>query len=109
MKKVMKTGIAVIIALGLGMPLLASGAASSQGERDSVKVKFADLNIESRAGARVLYARLQQASEQACDLKSYTQDRSLGHIAAARDCYEGALDKTVGKIDSKALAEIHSS
>lgn len=105
----MKSSIAVIIALGLGMPLLASGAAPSQGERESVKVKFADLNIESKAGARVLYARLQQASRQACNLESYTQDRSLGHIAAAKDCYDGALEKAVSKIDSKALSEIHSS
>lgn len=109
MKIVMKSSIAVIIALGLGMPLLASGAAPSQGERGSVKVKFADLNIESKAGARVLYARLQQASEQACNLNSYTQERSLVHIAVAKDCYEGALEKAVGKIDSKALTEIHSS
>lgn len=109
MNKLMKSSIAVIIALGLGMPLLASGAAPSQGDKGSVKVKFADLDIESKAGARVLYARLQQASRQACNLQSYTQDRSLGHIAAAKDCYKGALEKAVGKIDSKALAEIHST
>ena len=109
MKTLRKCSIAVIVALGLGMPLLASGAAPSQGETDRVKVRFADLDIESKAGARVLYGRLKQASRQACNLKSYTQDRSLVYREAAKDCYEGALEKAVSKIDSKALAEIHSS
>ena len=109
MKIVKKSSIAVIVALGLGAPMLASGAAPIQATADSVKVRFADLDIESKEGARVLYSRLRQASRQACDLYSYTQDRSLGRIAAARDCYQGTLEKAVSKIDSKALAEIHSS
>jgi len=109
MKTVMKSSIAVIVALGLGMPMLANGAVPSQGETDAVKVRFADLDIESKAGARVLYGRLQQASKQACNVHSYTQDRSLVYIAAAKDCYEGALEKAVSKIDSEALSEIHSS
>lgn len=109
MKTVMKSSIAVIVALGLGTPMLASGAAPIQAATDSVKVRFADLDIDSKAGARVLYSRLQQASRQACDLHSYTQDRSLARRAAARDCYQGALEKAVSRIESKALAEIHSS
>lgn len=109
MKKLMKSGIAIIIALGLGTPLLASGAAPGQVETDSVKVKFADLNIESKAGARVLYARLQQASKQACRVQSYTEDRSLGRIAATKDCYDSALEKAVGRIGSEALSDLHSS
>ena len=109
MKTVMKSSIAVIVALGLGMPMLANGAVPSQGGTDAVKVRFADLDIESKAGARVLYGRLQQASKQACNLYSYSQDRSLVYRSAAKDCYEGALEKAVSKIDSEALSEIHSS
>ena len=109
MRKLVKSSIAVIIALGLGTPLIAGGAAPDQAIDGSVKVKFADLDIESKAGARVLYARLQQASKKACNVSPYTQDRSLASMAEAKSCYKGTLAKAVGKIDSKALAEIHST
>ena len=109
MNKLMKSSIAVILALGLGTPLIASGAAPAQDEERSVKVSFADLNIENKAGARVLYARLQEASRKACSVNSYVQDRSLVHRSEAKACYEGALAKAVSKIDSEALAELHST
>ncbi len=109
MKKLVKSSIAVIIALGLGTPLIASGAAPAQDEARSVKVNFADLDIENRAGARVLYARLQQASKKACDVNPYVQDRSLMSRAEAKACYKGTLEKAVSRIDSKTLSELHSS
>ena len=109
MSKLVKSSIAIIIALGLGTPLIAGGAAPAQGDDGSVKVKFADLDIESKAGARVLYARLQQASKKACNLSPYMQDRSLANMSEAKSCYKGALAKAVSKIDSKALKEIHST
>ncbi len=109
MNKLVKSSIAVIIALGLGTPLVASGATPAEDEARSVKVNFADLDIENKAGARVLYARLQQASKQACNVSPYTQDRSLGSLAESKACYKGTLEKAVSKIDSRALSELHAS
>ena len=74
MKTVMKSSIAVIVALGLGMPMLANGAAPSQGKTGAVKVRFADLDIESEgqrfgqrgfANARHIFDQYMAACDQA--------------------------------------------
>jgi len=105
MKKLLKSTVVVIIALG--MPLVANGAAP--GDKEGIRVNYADLNIENAAGARVLYARLKFASRKACDFSMLTQPQPLAHSAEAKSCYKRALDKAVSRIDSKALSEIHSS
>lgn len=107
MKKIALAGTALLLFFGLGV----SAAAASPGsfEEDRVLVSFADLNIQNKAGARVLYTRLQRASADVCSLDSYRELGSLALVAGAEECYVAALDKAVSKIDSEALARIHSS
>ena len=98
---------ATVVAIGaLAIPMTAIGAAPSQFEDVSVKVSFADLDIHSDAGAKVLYARLKRASENACDLDSLIRSGLSGY-QKAKACYDEALDKAVASIDSDALQQIH--
>ena len=58
----------VILLVALGLPLTAYAAAPSHFDDVSVKVSYADLNIDNAAGAKVLYSRLRDAAEQVCGL-----------------------------------------
>ena len=98
---------ATVFAIGvLALPMTAIGAAPSQFEDVSVKVSFADLDIHSDAGAKVLYSRLKRASEDACDLSSLAV-RGLSERQKAKACYREALDTAVSSIESDALQQIH--
>ena len=109
MKKTILTGIAALIVFGLGASATAIAATSSQFDSGAISVSFADLNIQNAAGAKVLYSRLQQASETVCNLKSYRELGSLSRLAKAQACYVEKLDQAVANIDSAALKAIHSS
>jgi UrcA family protein len=99
----------IVAMSALAIPMAAIGATPSQFEDVSVKVSFADLNIQSDAGAKVLYSRLKRASEDACDLDSYARSSGLSEYQKARECYEQALEDAVASIDSDALQQIHES
>ena len=109
MKKTTLTGIAALVVLGLGTSSTAIAASPSQFDDSSVSVSFADLNIQNSAGAKVLYSRLQQASESVCNVESYRELGSLSRVAQAQSCYVETLDEAIAKIDSAALQAIHSS
>lgn len=109
MKKTNVLGTVALIVFGLGASASAIAASPSQFDSAAVSVSFADLNIQNAAGAKVLYGRLQQASEAVCNVESYRELGSLSRLAEVKACYAETLDEAVAKIDSAALAEIHSS
>ena len=100
--------------LGAGLALALTGATNVvaspayEVESDTIKVSFADLNINHEAGAKVLYRRLQQASEEACSVDTFQRLGSLELLAKTKECYEETLDEVVAEINSSALQEIHS-
>ncbi len=104
-----KNSIALLVAVGITLPVAASAGDPSKDEESSVKVSYADLNIDSEAGARVLYSRLKRASEKACHVESLTEHGSVDRARNARVCYEEVLSDAVANIDSAALSRIHAS
>ena len=100
------TAFAVFV---IGLPLATQAASPSQFEEISVKVKYSDLNINSVEGAKVLYARLQRATRQACNVQSLKIAGSVRNHVMTLKCYEAALDNAVQKVDSDALTSIHNS
>lgn len=102
--------LATIAAAVLALSIPVSGIASAPGEPDAdkIRISFADLNIHNEAGARVLYGRLQRASELACSVDSYRILGSLERVAKTRQCYEETLDEFVAQVDSAALKKIHA-
>ncbi|MCO4812208.1 MAG: UrcA family protein [Gammaproteobacteria bacterium] len=68
---------------------------SAHVEKRSVKVSYADLNLNNEKGVAVLYRRLQVASESVCGVRRARESRSLRFIKIAEDCYEESLSRAV--------------
>lgn len=91
----------------MALPAMSMAAVPSQLEVISIKVSYQGLDIHSKAGAKVLYGRLQAAAERACDVMPYSTIRSLTVLRESRACYKQALSTAVKKVDSDALARLH--
>ena len=72
-------------------------------------MSYEDLNINSEAGARVLYSRLKRASAKACNVESLSEHGSIERVSDAKLCYHEVLSSAVENIDSDALTKIHLS
>ena len=103
-----KTGVSLLLTFGIALPAIGLAAAPSQIDDVSVRVSYADLDIHSEAGAKVLYSRLKRASEEVCGIQSHVINGSLAATKNARACYREALEVSVKKIDSAALTGIHT-
>ena len=102
------TKFPVLLLIGIALPAIGSAAAPSQIDTVSVKVSYADLDIHSQAGARVLYSRLKRASEEVCGIKPHVVNSSLAATTRARSCLRDTLEASVEAIDSDALTDIHT-
>lgn len=103
-----KSWMPSLLLIGVAAPAIGMAASPSQIEDATIKVSYADLNIQSEAGARILYARLKRATEEVCGIQSHVINGSLAETLRARTCFREALEASVEKIDSDALTEIHS-
>ncbi|MEO1203737.1 MAG: UrcA family protein [Pseudomonadota bacterium] len=105
-----KTFVAGASALALAVIAVPAATASpSSVDAARISVSFADLNIDSEAGARALYSRLQQASASVCNKDSLRELGSLAAHAKAEACYDETLDEAVAEVGSKTLSKIHAS
>ena len=100
--------VSLLAAAAITIPAVGLAAAPTQFGDVSVKVSYADLDIDSKAGAKVLYTRLKRASEEVCGIQSHVINGSLAATSKARTCFRETLEATVEKIDSDALSEIHA-
>lgn len=107
MRKLIVVGTSALLILGFGTKAIA--ASPSQFYDGEISVSYSDLNVDSAAGAKVLYTRLQQASATVCNVESFRELGSLSRVAQAERCYRETLSKAVAKINSAALKKIHSS
>jgi len=107
--KLLSSLLTTIIVVALGAPTIAFADAKSGLKGVSVKVSYADLNLEKQGGAKALYRRLQQASKQACDVRGLNVEGSLKQTSGAQQCYREALSVAVEKIDSELVTQIHSN
>ena len=76
-----------------------------QARYDDVVVHYGDLNIDSEAGIKVLYARLGNAAERACGNAPAT--RELHRKAQYRACVASTLDRAVDKVGTRNLHALH--
>ncbi len=106
--KLYKGLMATIIVVALGAPAIASADAKSELQGVSVKVSYADLNLEKQEGAKALYRRLQQASRQACDVRGLDTEWTK-NMRDGRQCYQQALSEAVAEVDNELLSQIHNS
>ncbi len=107
--KLFKSLLATIIVVALGAPTIASADAKSDLQGVSVKVSYADPNLEKQAGAKALYRRLQQASKQACGFRGLKIAGTVKRMAETQRCYRETLSAAVEKVDNELLTQIHNS
>jgi UrcA family protein len=90
---------------GLALAAQAGDVAPAAPKHDDVVVRYADLNLNSEAGVRVLYARLSDAAARACG------DEPIGLDLKARaqyeECFDRTLEKAVGKVGNPDVQALH--
>ena len=75
-------------------------------KHDDVVVHFGDVNLDSRQGASVLYARLDSAAKRACG-----RAPDLRELKAWQDykaCHSATLDRAVGKLGHAGVQALHT-
>ncbi len=98
----------VVVVLGGPAVVLASTHPFFEIESPKANVSYADLNLESEEGVRVLYRRLQHASKEVCRPKSLKITRSPFINYRVRGCFRHTLSDAVDKVDNEDLTRIHA-
>jgi UrcA family protein len=95
---------AVYCALGTAaFGALTTPALADEPALPSKVVKFADLNIASPSGAKVLYQRIEAAANEVCaDDAAHT----IQLMVDQRACIKKAIDNAVRSVNSVALSEL---
>ncbi len=110
--KLFKSLVATFVIIVLGGPAVVLASTSSHLETNKATVSYADLNLENEEGVRVLYQRLQYASNEVCGVASLKIPES--HLVrssrrrAVRQCYRHTLSNAVDKFDNDDLTRIHA-
>lgn len=96
---------AALAALCCGVTLTTPATAdSSYGEPLTKVVNFADLNLSSEAGAKVLYGRLRMGAMQVCSPFTGETAREKSNW---RECVDQAIERAVSKINRPVLTAYH--
>ena len=99
------TGLRGLIATAIFGALAASFCVVSAADPSSasVTVKYADLDIASPSGARVLYERIRAAAQSACSYFWFKTD------ADEARCVHDAIANAVTKINQPALSAVYNA
>ncbi len=107
--KLFKSLVATFVVIVLGGPAVVSAHTPSNfAEGPKTTVSYADLNLESEEGVRVLYRRLQLASREVCSPKAQKNIRSPYVNYESRACYRHTLSNAVDKFDNEDLTRVHA-
>ncbi len=108
--KLFKGLVATFVVIVLGGPAVVSAHTPSNfAEGPETTVSYADLNLESEEGVRVLYRRLQLASREVCSPWSLKITRSVFVNYESSACYRRTLSNAVDKVDNEDLTRIHAA
>lgn len=92
--------------LGAGAVIGTVGSAQAATvDSPTIKVRYADLNLSTEQGSRVLYARIVAAARQVCVADDI---RDLHAFNAAKACREQAIAQAVRDVNSPMLASVHA-
>ncbi len=112
--KLFKSLVATFVVIVLSGPAVVLADKITYFEVGKARVSYADLNLESEEGVRVLYRRLQRASNKLCSdappkiAGSLTKIYQLSTTQETRQCYREALSNAVDKINNEDLTRIHA-
>ncbi len=113
--KLFKSLVATFVVIVLSGPAVVQAAGTiSYVEAGKASVSYADLNLESEEGVRVLYRRLKRASKALCSAAppsiagSLPESYQTHNGREDRQCYRETLSNAVDKIDNEDLTRIHA-
>jgi UrcA family protein len=101
--------VCCLMVAGLSGPLTARALTLSTPQNDGVRssvVSFADLNLQSREGIRVLYSRIRTAAQKVCEPAYFMVGQS--NIGQWR-CQERAIEEAVAAVRSTSLTAFQMS
>jgi UrcA family protein len=75
-------------------------------EARELRVGYADLNVNSEAGAAVLFQRIRHAADRVCELPG---TRDLGQLAAVKSCTDHAIATAVEAVKAPALTRVYDA
>lgn len=93
---------AIVIAAAVALPATAATTSNTQ----AVEVKIAGYDLNTEAGAEMVFNRIQFAAERVCDLKTARQ--SLASKAEAETCEAKAIKRAVASLNSPTLNKVHA-
>jgi UrcA family protein len=83
----------------------AAAAPPAEGEVNQITVRFAELNLDTPAGAAVLYRRIRHAAERVCGER---QQPGTGIVSTFwRSCVAQSVARAVASVDRPALTAYH--
>jgi UrcA family protein len=98
--------LATVAALGVASLAIGAHADESVAEVPTRTVHYSDLNIDTQAGAEVLYKRIRGAAEHVCGDVSYSE---LAKAAAARACIDRAVGASVRAVNNPRLTDVYNA
>jgi len=100
--KTPKTFIRIVVATAVACTALCAGVRADQVPQ--AHVSYADLNLNTHAGATVLFRRILGAADQVCALPL---ERDLAHVAETKACKARVMAQAVGALDNPNLTEVY--
>ena len=80
-----------------------SAVSAADSNSPSITVKYADLNLATPSGARVLYRRIEAAAHSACNYFWFKTD------ADEARCVQNAIANAVTKVNQPALSAVYNA
>jgi UrcA family protein len=96
---------AVSAALALGFSACGQSAAAQNTETVSVKVSFADLNLSTEAGAKIMLQRIRNAAKEVCGTES---DDPIDRMFEYLPCVNGTTDRAVARFHNPIVTALNS-
>jgi len=104
MKNFTKTSL-ISVAATSALAFMGLTAQANASETLTNTVNYADLNLESAAGAKVLYMRLRGAAQVVCHS---LQGRSVRELSEYNACFDHAVAAAVASINNPGLSALYS-
>jgi UrcA family protein len=86
---------------------IATASARTAEPGPSTTVRFADLNVQSSEGVRILYARIRGAAEALCGPRWSVWDAR--RMWEWKECYDGTIEDAVARVNQPMLTDLHRS
>ena len=106
---VKKSAVTLALAVALSWPAVSAHADRIEGvtvsSAPTMKVSYAELDINKPQGLQALYGRIERAAKIVCGHDHTLQELSRGRHATA--CYKTAIDDAVRQINRPTLTAYH--